>query len=396
MTHAIDLTGDVPSNGQESCCWCGAASAQMIMDGYPDPTDRVFIDQGPPNLPNCWDTIQANNSTDPTDVAQNWCTDPQGLRNCLRTLNPPPGGTWNIYSDTRDTVMFNILYWMNRNNYPVATLINRGGHWVVIVGYESDIEPVSGSTPILQQITYNDPEPHNVGSVITKTGNLWYNNEWNGDIRYAGTWLNTYVAVIEPPVKGTAKVKRVTRVGKKLITPQDAIKYTSKWIKDLGLAKKAPYGILKRKEVGYLKPILVREEIRPGLEEKVDVPYYYLVPFGFKREIGACNAPLARIGIIVNAYTGDFEEIGAFRKAVRFLPESEAINIAAKAMNFSDREIKSYMRKKEITARMMYQPSEITHIRIYPFWRISVKENILYVDQLGKLYPHIVPSNPGD
>ena len=396
MTHAIDLTGDVPSNGQESCCWCGAASAQMIMDGYPDPTDRVFIDQGPPNLPNCWDTIQANNSTDPTDVAQNWCTDPQGLRNCLRTLNPPPGGTWNIYSDTRDTVMFNILYWMNRNNYPVATLINRGGHWVVIVGYESDIEPVSGSTPILQQITYNDPEPHNVGSVITKTGNLWYNNEWNGDIRYAGTWLNTYVAVIEPPVKGTAKVKRVTRVGKKLITPQDAIKYTSKWIKDLGLAKKAPYGILKRKEVGYLKPILVREEIRPGLEEKVDVPYYYLVPFGFKREIGACNAPLARIGIIVNAYTGDFEEIGAFRKAVRFLPESEAINIAAKAMNFSDREIKSSIRKKEITARMMYQPSEITHIRIYPFWRISVKENILYVDQLGKLYPHIVPSNPGD
>ena len=176
MTHAIDLTGDVPSNGQESCCWCGAASAQMIMDGYPDPTDRVFIDQGPPNLPNCWDTIQANNSTDPTDVAQNWCTDPQGLRNCLRTLNPPPGGTWNIYSDTRDTVMFNILYWMNRNNYPVATLINRGGHWVVIVGYESDIEPVSGSTPILQQITYNDPEPHNVGAVITKTGNLWYNN----------------------------------------------------------------------------------------------------------------------------------------------------------------------------------------------------------------------------
>ena len=119
-------------------------------------------------------------------------------------------------------------------------------------------------------------------------------------------------------------MKRVTRVGKKLITPQDAIKYTSKWIKDLGLAKKAPYGILKRKEVGYLKPILVREEIRPGLEEKVDVPYYYLVPFGFKREIGACNAPLARIGIIVNAYTGDFEEIGAFRKAVRFLPESEA------------------------------------------------------------------------
>ena len=123
MVHTIDLTGNVPSYGQLLCCYCGAASAQMIMDGYPDPNDRLWINQGPPNIPNCWDTIQANNSTDPTDVAQNWCTDPQGLRNCLRTLNPPLGGTWNIFSDVRDTVMFNILHWMNRNDYPVATLI---------------------------------------------------------------------------------------------------------------------------------------------------------------------------------------------------------------------------------------------------------------------------------
>ena len=133
MVHEIDLTGNVPLYGQEQCCYCGPASAQMIMDGYPDPNDRLWFDQGPPNNPNCWDTIQANNSTvEPVG----WCTDPLGLRNCLRTLNPPPSpGTWNIYSDDRDTVMFNILYWMNLNSYPVSTLVVECGHWVVFVGY---------------------------------------------------------------------------------------------------------------------------------------------------------------------------------------------------------------------------------------------------------------------
>lgn len=397
MTHEIDLTGNVPLYGQQACCWCGAASAQMIMDGYPDPNDRIWIDQGPPNTPNCWDTIQANNSTDPTDVAQNWCTDPRGLRNCLRTLNPPPAGTWNIHANgNRDTVMFNILYWMNRNDYPVAALINRGGHWVVIVGYETDIEPIAGSAPTLQEITYDDPEPHNVGSLITKTGNQWNQNEWNGDIRYAGTWLNQYVAVIEPPAKGTVKIEKVERVGKKFITPEEAVRYALRWIEELDLAKRPPYSILKRKGIRHLEPILVREEMRKGMEEEVHVPYYYLIPFGFERETGACNVPLARIGIIVNAYTGNFEEIGAFRKPVAFLPKRRAINVAAKAMNLTDKETEALIKEKMITARMMYQPSEITHIRIYPFWKITIKENVLYVDQLGTLYGSIVPSRPGD
>lgn len=397
LTHEVDVGGNVPLYGQQACVWCGAASAQMIMNGYPDPLDRVWINQGPPNIPNCWDTIQANNGTDPTDLAQNWATDPIGLRECLMLLNPPPGGTWNIHMKTnRDTLLFNILYWMNRNNYPVATLINRGGHWVVIVRFESDIEPVLGSSPTLQEITYHDPEPHNVGSIITKTGADWYADEWNGAIRYAGTWHDTYVAVIEPPVKGAVRIEKVVRVGEKIIGPDEAVKYAYRWIKELGIARKPPYNILEKKGIRNLPPILVRGEIRPGMEKMGRVPYYYLVPFGFERETEACKVPLARIGVIVNAYTGRFEEVGAFGKPVRFLPEKDAINIAAKAMHLKDEEIQKMVSEKQIKAIAMFQPSDITHIRIYPFWRITVKEKALYVDQLGKLYSVVKPSVPGD
>lgn len=381
MTHEIDIQGDVPLYGQQQCNWCGAASAQMIMNGYPDPTDRIFLTQL-----NIWNSIQANNSTNAIDVNQNWATDPQGLQGCLMVLNPPPGGTWNIHMDTiRDNLMFDIFFWMNRNNYPVAVLINEGEHWVVIVQYETDVEPIAGSTPTLNEITFYDPEPHNIGSVINKLAANWYANEWANSIRFPGTWRNNWVAVIEPPIeKGRVKVKMVERMGKKIIPPEKAIEYAKMWIEKRRLDKKIPYKILQRKDIITLNPILVREQSKG---EKVTD--FYIVPFGLEREIDR-----TRISIIVNAYTGEFEEIGSFGKPIKYLPEKEAIYIIAKAMGLTRTEI------RDVEARMIFQPSKQTHIRIYPFWEIKLKamehKRILYVDQNGIVHKQIEPSVPGD
>jgi len=54
--YEVDLSGNVPLYVQEECCWCGAASGQMIMDGYPDPVDRLYHEQE-----DIWDAIQVNN-----------------------------------------------------------------------------------------------------------------------------------------------------------------------------------------------------------------------------------------------------------------------------------------------------------------------------------------------
>ncbi len=380
--YEVDLSGNVPLYGQEECCWCGAASGQMIMDGYPDPADRLYHQQE-----DIWDAIQVNN------IDAGWCTDPEGLRQTLIDMNPPvPPGDWNVVANpNRNEALFDILYWMNMNDYPVATLINEGGHWVVIVGYETDIEPVIGSNPVLQEITKYDPEPHNVGSVITKSADVWYATDWVGPVKYAGTWHSQYVAVIEPPViKGAVKVKMVRRIGKEIISPEEAIEYARKWIKELGLYKKLPYTILQKSGVSNLQPMLVREEIKPGLEKEKEVPYYYIVPFGFEYEIGAYGIGLARVCVIVNAYTGRFEEIGAFGKPVRYILKEGVIDIIASYLALKREEI------EKLKPTLMFQPSDITHIRLYPFWRIIVKDRILYVDQLGKVYKVITPSVPGD
>lgn len=386
--YSVDFHNNVPLYGQQQCCWCGAASGQMIMNGYPNPADCLWFSQL-----QIWNTIQANNSTLPADAGAGWCTDPLGLQRTLLAMNPPPAGTWSIHSNSnRNSVLFDILYWMNRNQFPVATLVNRGGHWVVIVGFQTDIAPVAGSSPVLQTIRFHDPEPHNVGTDTTINAATWFSApHWNGGISAAGTWNNKYVAVIEPPVeKGNVVIKEVKRIGEKYISPKEAVEYARKWIDKMALSGKDAYAVVKKKGIITQEPILVREEYKFGLEKEKRLPYYFIVPFGFASETGKCGVPLTRVSVIVNAFTGEFEEITAFGEPVRYLPQGEAIESVARAMKLSKEELKN------VQASILFRPSDITHIRTYPFWVIKVREKTLYVDQLGNLYTQIKPSIPGD
>ena len=135
-------------------------------------------------------------------------------------LANPSGVHWVEYgAASRDAVLHFMLYWMSVKNFPTPVLINQGGHWVVVIGYDSDIQPEPGNSPTLQSITFLDPEPHNIGTYTTMTAAQWYSAPWNGSVIYPGTWLNKYVAIVEPPrVKGSVTVKVVERSGTQLIS----------------------------------------------------------------------------------------------------------------------------------------------------------------------------------
>jgi hypothetical protein len=378
-----DLSGNVPLYGQEQCVWCGAASGQMARNGYPNAADRLFYPQV-----SVWNTIQVHNSTAPADSG--WATDPHGLTGCLQSLSNPPGVHWVEFANAnREALLFSILYWMNRLGYPAPVLVNQGGHWIVIVGFVTDVEPVAGSTPTLQMITVHDPEPHNVGTATTQTAAQWVAGYWNGTVIYSGSWLNKYVAVIEPPIqKGTVRVKRVTRTGTKLLSPSQAVEAARKWIAELKLGEQSRYSLLSRRDVGPLEPMVVQDQ--PPRSRARNVPYYYIVPFGFKQEIHERGSGLARVCVLVNAYTGAFEEVTAFGSPIRYLPREEALDVVAAALQTSPERL----RNAETT--LMFQPSDITHVRTYPFWQVKVGKRTVYVDQLGTLYGKLLPSIPGD
>lgn len=386
--YVKDLSANVPLYGQEMCYWCGAASAQMLRNGYPVAADRQFYTQQ-----DLWDTIQTHNSTDPADA--NWATDPHGLTGTMQSLSNPPGVNWVEFSkESRDAVLFDILYWMNRREFPCSVLVNQGGHWIDIVGFTTDVEPVAGSTPTLQTITVYDPEPHNVGTISTLTAAQWFAGYWNGAIIYGGTWLDKYVAVVEPPpVEGRVRVKEAKRVGSKTITASQAVEAARKAVKTLGLARQDRYALLASKDAVQLPPLLVRES-PPRLTEGTgplgrEAPQYYVVPFGLANE-ATRDSPPARVCVLVNAFTGAFEEVTAFGKPFRFLGKEQALKVVASAMRVEPAKL------ARANAFLMFQPSDITHVRTFPFWRVEVGKRVVYVDQLGRLYGKLQPSIPGD
>jgi len=381
----LDLSANVPLYGQQVCDWCGAASGEMARNGYPNPADRVFYLQS-----DVWNTIQIYNSTDAADVAAGWATDPHGLTGTLMNLANPPGVDWVEYSDTsRDAVLHFMLYWMSVRNYPSPVLINQGGHWVVVIGYESDIQPQPGNSPTLQQITVLDPEPHNVGTYTTMSASQWYSGPWIGSVVYSGTWLNRYVAIVEPPVvKGSVKVQVAARSGSRILSPQEAAEYAQRWIMELRLAERPRHGILARSDVVTLDPMIVRDSPRATVKEDRPIQYY-VVPFGLRGETER-GKQLARLSVLVNAYNGAFEEITAFGKPIHYLSRDEALAMAATGMRLNLAEL------KEARATLMFQPSKVSHIRAYPFWEIVVNDRIFYIDQIGEIFGKLGLSIPGD
>jgi len=368
--YVVDLNVPITGGpyGQETGIWCGAASAQMLMNGYPNPNNCVYIAQS-----TIWNTIQNNNL--PGEPA-NWATDPHGLQQALLILNPPPAGTWALMTEPiREELMFDILYWMNTTHYGVATLVWGDAHWIVIKGYETNIEPVPGSNPVLQQITIQNPLPVGVGETATMTGTIWYSNYWYGPVNAQGSWYGQYVGIIEPPqVEGAVYATMENRTGDKakIISPKKAIKHARHWIKKLKLDLKDPsYSLLADINAKPLDPILVREEINPYLEKDTVVPYYYIVPYA---TAGEAEKKLASVCVLVNAFTGKFEEVTGYDEPKKYLEKENALEAVAKYFELTTEEMQNAQ------AEVVFTPCYFTYFRAKPFWRIEVNSEVSYVE----------------
>ena len=378
FAYEVNLT--IPQYGQELSYWSGPACAQMLLNGYPDPYPSIYYTQA-----EIWTCIQSHNSGEP-----GWATDPEGMQGALLELNPPPPGTtWGLKSfDIREDLMFQILYWMNDNSFAVTTLVNNGYHWVDVVGYVTDIEPLWGTDPELQEITIHNPWPIGSGEISTMTGTVWYDTMWENPVENPGTWQNKYVAIIEPPeIEGGVDVRRVDRRGSTAILAADALQFSQTWIEQLNLDLKDPsYAALTETETQYLEPILVREEINFNIRKDERVPYYYIIPYAAKNDnvISAnkneSKPEYSSISVIVNAFTGDFEQVSSFGTPIKYLTEAEAIQAAAEFLKLEEVSIKG------AEAEMVYLVSTITQSRAIPICRVDINGKTVYVDQSGNVY----------
>lgn len=379
----LEIPNSMPCYCQETSIWCGAAVTQMILEGYPGGLDF------PHTQTDVWNTIQSYKD----DTGVGWASDPDGIRETLMDLGAAPGVNWSIFAKTDKTeLMYNVAYWMNRRNYPVAVLINDWAHWVAIVGIETDVDPLTNSTVNLQWIKIFDPwstsgcpTASSGGVISSMPGTTWYstsNNYLDNPGNYpASKWNGNFIAVIEPPVQtGKAVVKDCMPIlfGKPL-PPKFITDMAYRWMTVYNLCKDKTYQVFKKLKA--LTPVLVNQ-YHGG---------YYLVPFGYE------NGNIVQGAMVLNAYTGAFEEIGAFQQPRAYLTEAEATRLA--------RDYVSCECEAQVTAaELIYTPFPQTPNRYTPVWRIKISSaelqsrNIeyLYVTQLGIVLEALSPQPLGD
>jgi len=353
--HSIFVT---PS-GPEATTWCGPATAQMAMTGYPGETDCTVPQT------DIWADVVAHR------VEASWDTDPAAMRWVLEDC----GGHWPVISrDTREELMFLVARWMGQFNYPVPIVVGTAAtaehdhdeHWVLITGIRTDVDP----TPYPPPATVNligvwllDP-----GATVAIDPVILYKNalQWESFLqpvtKPASAYAGKFVAVIEPPqVLGRALIPGDLVLSGPVIPLERALAAARQAIERHRLAENEAFRALAEGQP--LTPLLVNRE-QGG---------YYLIPYS---EQGRQPAT----AVLINAYTGELLEAGTFQPA-RFLTAEEARELALRHLG----------REKpgKVAVEAVYLNEAGQRGMYSPTWKVKVDDQVVGVTQTGTVLPRI-------
>lgn len=331
---------NLPPHSEEALTWCGPATAQMVMEGYPSgactkPQDEI------------WLAIQAGKTE------ASWDTDPNGMKAALAGVCPPPAGSWSVFQNANaSSLMYSVAYWMNKRKYPTALLLSTESHnsylphqehWVGVRGVVTNVDPTMNPTVTLEMIWFTDPAVPLGDQPLQRlvTGSTFY-TEFKAVTKAASAFNGKFVAVVEPPPSpGRA------------VAPQEVL--TGTVIPKLRVLRLVAQAVQKAKpeQFGLFRGILSRKPMEPLLVNPKRGAYY-LVPF-------TRDGRTAEFAVLLNAYTGALQEIGAFSPR-RFVPQQEGIARAFRSMG-----------EKEVAAEaVLVSEGETGASRYHPVWSVQV------------------------
>ncbi len=367
--HSVMLS--VPDFSEEALNWCGPASAQIVMGGYPSSSCSVAQED-------IWMSILSHK------VETDWDTDPEGLRQALVELCPPTG-TWSLRAKTTpEQLMGSVAYWMTRNNYPVPLLRDTVAHngytsheerWLVIRGIVTDVDPTGpGVTSVeLDMVCYYDPAPTTLGDPAIKTcedGDIWNEDILQPVSKVGSSFFGKYVAIVEPPQKTIIARAAVEVLVGVLITPDDALKYAQRWIVERKFEEMDEYKLLKNARP--LPPLLVNR----------DYGAYYIVPY-------STDGKNVAISVLVNGYTGKFQSIAAYQP-VSYTTQQQAIDTVIKYLGDK---AKLGPQPEPPDAQLIYPRGERVASRFFPIWQVTAGRKEIGVAQSGKILTKMPEKN---
>lgn len=356
---------------QETNYYCGAASAQMILDFLHGWGGNPQINQD-----DLYETIQDHKQDN------NFYTDPDGLAGCLNKESPS-ANRWFVYSGgdgDQEKVCRKMAVTMDTYDSPPPVLIFDGDHWVVVSGVTATESPsMAKKSFIIYTIRIHDP---GIGSNVQEIEYYNWCSMYMTKNTWGQTWLDKYVCIVDPKAESNKIIKfanpNYKTGGRKTISLEEAKKFARESLDDYHLTDRKEYKESLR-DASPGEPILVKN-LR--LKSKRS---YYLVPF--------VRAGKTKVVVMINAYYGNYLGSSIVEKPREYLDISEK-----KAINQIHSNLKKKMpiSKEEIRKPwLVWKPCEQSWDPFFPLWKTITKGRVRYVNQAGQVFSRMKKAKKG-
>jgi len=297
---------DTPYYTQTTSYYCGAASAQMILN-----SENLGI----------WVSSQSTlyNYIHSHNACSGWYSDPKGLRDVLNLYgnsHTPPAYFAYYTPSSQDDGNKKLSYTIDRYGVPPTVLIYGCAHWVVVRGTITSDQPTAVSSYTISGFFVNDPW---YGSSSLGENKYIDISSWNADYFTGCSWCgapggNKFISVVDPnPVPELAvEYPRVRPRRDEIIPPQEILRFARETVEVLEgqreFHERFARGLEMMRSSKMVEPLLVHRSDR-------ERSAYYIVPFNL--------GPNTAGAMLLDAYSGQLLELSSVPEPIRYLPSFE-------------------------------------------------------------------------
>jgi hypothetical protein len=368
MAYSLMLPNPMPAPALPYCSaadgWGGAAVVEMAANSCAGAAGRKHLAQA-----DIWASIQAHNKVG--EPAPGWYSDPQGVAGALEDGAFGICGGWHDASDTdRSKVLGKMLFWLR--SYKYLGLVSTGSfeHWQVLRGFWTDVEPTSTTTTVtLHEVYLYDPDYPCDTKIVSGGAFLSSALYWGVPVDRPGSaWHGHYVAVGEPPTLNIrVRVRELATTGT-IIPFTGVLPKLRAWARDSEVARELG---LPAAADGAIEQVLVKQAHGS----------YYLTTL----RLGDGR----QAEVILNAYTGDFEEMRVtpvartLRQSDTQLREVLQAQLAPARLRLSSVAAAEYTLDPKLAGLDRYEPVQRVRVRLAGPQGGGETERTLVLDRAG-------------
>jgi hypothetical protein len=387
---------------QDTYYYCGAASAMMILAEIGVPYSQL-------------DQVDLYNSNNSHNKKSGWYTDPYGLQFTLNDRSPSSHYYFIVNKPTNEPEgTRKIIYYLQKYGVSPAVLVYGCGHWIVVCGTQTDVDPTTGpytldgfwiNNPVW--LSSPPPPPHDSIDACGSGGIYGLGNQF---VTYA-TWQTDYftgcnyddpggnqqfISVCDPDVPNIAlplrRPKTYLAEGKVLLSHEKVM-----------IAAKAGLERYHLDKSEFSAEVIRRGGVtgRPQLVQRLDRldSYYYLVPLQTDERTPVAFAQIdAKFGFFNSLQLLTSPKGGSIKQD--WYISRESINGRLDGQRFELPDCQGRLTIRDgtysVSPTLVWAPCRESFSPHLPFHQITAGSQQLYVRVDGAIFTSLTPSKFGD